>query len=122
MSTASGLLVSLAGAVTHDFRRGAAPDAGARRRQFRAGALAAMVVPALLALVARDLDISVLVGWAFALAASTFCPLLLLGIWWDGPDRARRRRGPTGRRGRGDCCDLRRPRTRACRPHARRAR
>ncbi len=42
-----------------------------------------MVVPALLALVARGLDISVLVGWAFALAASTFCPLLLLGIWWD---------------------------------------
>ena len=31
---------------------------------------------------ARELDISVLVGWAFALAASTFCPLLLLGIWW----------------------------------------
>ena len=25
-----------------------------------------------------------LVGWAFALAASTFCPLLLLGIWWAG--------------------------------------
>jgi Na+(H+)/acetate symporter ActP len=25
----------------------------------------------------------VLVGWAFALAASTFCPLLLLGIWWS---------------------------------------
>jgi len=24
------------------------------------------------------------VGWAFALAASTFCPLLLLGIWWRG--------------------------------------
>ena len=23
-----------------------------------------------------------LVGWAFALAASTFCPLLLLGVWW----------------------------------------
>jgi len=33
--------------------------------------------------VARDLDISVLVGWAFAIAASTFCPLLLLGIWWE---------------------------------------
>ena len=28
------------------------------------------------------LDISVLVSWAFALAASTFCPMLLLGIWW----------------------------------------
>jgi Na+(H+)/acetate symporter ActP len=24
------------------------------------------------------------VGWAFALAASTFCPLFLLGIWWTG--------------------------------------
>jgi cation/acetate symporter len=24
------------------------------------------------------------VGWAFALAASTFCPLFLLGIWWRG--------------------------------------
>jgi Na+(H+)/acetate symporter ActP len=41
-----------------------------------------MTVPALLALSARGLDISVLVGWAFALAASTFCPLFLLGIWW----------------------------------------
>jgi len=84
MSTASGLLVSLAGTVTHDFRRGVRRAAAARRLRFRVAALAAMVVPALLALVARDLDISVLVGWAFALAASTFCPLLLLGIWWDG--------------------------------------
>jgi Na+(H+)/acetate symporter ActP len=84
MSTASGLLVSLAGTVTHDFRRGVRRAASARRLRFRVAALGAMVVPALLALVARDLDISVLVGWAFALAASTFCPLLLLGIWWDG--------------------------------------
>jgi Na+(H+)/acetate symporter ActP len=43
-----------------------------------------MLIPALLALAARDLDISVLVGWAFALAASSFCPMLLLGIWWRG--------------------------------------
>ena len=83
MSTASGLLVSLAGTVTHDVGRSAARGAADRRRRFRAAALGAMVVPALLALVARGLDISVLVGWAFALAASTFCPLLLLGIWWD---------------------------------------
>jgi cation/acetate symporter len=83
MSTASGLLVSLAGSVTHDFRRDVARSAAARRMRFRVAALGAMVVPALLALVARQLDISVLVGWAFALAASTFCPLLLLGIWWE---------------------------------------
>ncbi len=84
MSTASGLLVSLAGTATHDFRRGVKRAAATRRLRFRVAALGAMVVPALLALVARDLDISVLVGWAFALAASTFCPLLLLGIWWGG--------------------------------------
>ena len=84
MSTASGLLVSLAGTVTHDFRRDVARAAATRRLRFRVAALGAMVVPALLALVARGLDISVLVGWAFALAASTFCPLLLLGIWWGG--------------------------------------
>jgi cation/acetate symporter len=83
MSTASGLLVSLAGTATHDFRRGVKRAASTRRLRFRVAALGAMVVPALLALVARELDISVLVGWAFALAASTFCPLLLLGIWWE---------------------------------------
>jgi len=83
MSTASGLLVSLAGAATHDFRRGVPRSPARRRLRFRLAALGAMVVPALLALVARGLDISVLVGWAFALAASTFCPLLLLGIWWE---------------------------------------
>jgi Na+(H+)/acetate symporter ActP len=77
LSTASGLMVSLAGTLASDLgrRRG--------RRGFRVAALVGVVPPVLLALFARDLDISVLVGWAFALAASTFCPLLLLGIWWS---------------------------------------
>jgi Na+(H+)/acetate symporter ActP len=43
-----------------------------------------VILPVLLALAAGNLDIGVLVGWAFALAASTFCPMFLLGIWWDG--------------------------------------
>jgi Na+(H+)/acetate symporter ActP len=42
-----------------------------------------MVIPGLLALVAQQVDISLLVGWAFALAASSFCPMFLLGIWWS---------------------------------------
>jgi cation/acetate symporter len=86
MSTASGLLVSLAGTVSYDLwdRRGAEAQPSVRTRRFRAATPFAMVVPAVFALVARDLDISLLVGWAFALAASTFCPLFLLGIWWRG--------------------------------------
>jgi cation/acetate symporter len=85
MSTASGLLVSISGTLSYDLgrrRRELAPRA--RMGAFRRAAVVGMLIPALLALVARDLDISVLVGWAFALAASTFCPMLLLGIWWKG--------------------------------------
>jgi cation/acetate symporter len=84
-STSSGLLVSMAGTLSHDVRwaRGAEHPVE-RMRRFRVTAVVAMVVPALIALAARELDISVLVGWAFALAASTFCPLFLLGIWWRG--------------------------------------
>jgi cation/acetate symporter len=84
MSTASGLMVSVAGTISFDLWRGGAAGVGARRRRFRLAALGGVVAPVALALVARGLDISVLVGWAFALAASTFCPLLLLGIWWEG--------------------------------------
>jgi cation/acetate symporter len=86
-STSSGLLVSMAGTLSHDVRRGGRVPGEhpvERMRRFRVTAVAAMVVPALIALAARELDISVLVGWAFALAASTFCPLFLLGIWWRG--------------------------------------
>ncbi len=85
-STSSGLLVSMAGTLSHDVRRGrpGGEHPVERMRRFRWAAVLAMVVPALIALAARGLDISVLVGWAFALAASTFCPLFLLGIWWRG--------------------------------------
>jgi cation/acetate symporter len=83
-STSSGLLVSIAGTLSHDVHRSGGEHPLERMRRFRWAAVAGMVVPALIALAARGLDISVLVGWAFALAASTFCPLFLLGIWWRG--------------------------------------
>jgi Na+(H+)/acetate symporter ActP len=49
---------------------------------FRAGALIAVVVPASLSLLTVKVGLADTVGLAFALAASTFCPLLVLGIWW----------------------------------------
>jgi Na+(H+)/acetate symporter ActP len=84
MSTASGLLVSIAGTVSFDLwgRGRGRPAASLRRRRFRIAAAAGMALPAVLALVAGGVQISILVGWAFALAASTFCPLFVLGIWW----------------------------------------
>ncbi len=84
-STLSGLLVSLAGALGHDiYGRWWHPEAGprARRRAFRVGAALAALVAAGLGLLVAPFDISILVGWAFAIAASSFFPLLVLGLWW----------------------------------------
>src|SRR5579875_3752788 len=87
LSTSSGLLVSLAGTFSHDvwprLRHTVAPSAAARRLHFRLAALGTIVIPTLVALVAQGIDIAILVGWAFALAASSFCPMFLLGIWWS---------------------------------------
>jgi cation/acetate symporter len=88
LSTSSGLLVSLAGTISHDvwprLRGESSGGVSMRRIRFRVAALGAMVIPALLALLAQSVDISILVGWAFAIAASTFCPMFLLGVWWPG--------------------------------------
>jgi Na+(H+)/acetate symporter ActP len=84
-STLSGLLVSLGGALGHDiYGRWLRPAAGAqaRSRAFQLSALLAGTVAALLGLSVEHFDISILVGWAFAIAASSFFPLLVLGIWW----------------------------------------
>jgi Na+(H+)/acetate symporter ActP len=84
MSTSSGLLISIAGTVSYDVWGRGARGVGlnVRRRRFRIVAAVGMAVPAVVALAVRSVDISILVGWAFALAASTFCPLFVLGIWW----------------------------------------
>jgi len=75
LSTASGLTVSVAGVLSQDVLHGGV-------RAFRLGTVLAVVVPFLLALVAGGLNLAETVGLAFAVAASTFCPLLVLGIWW----------------------------------------
>jgi len=86
LSTASGLLVSISGTISYDLWSRVRRPRGTldRRRRFRASAAVGMVLPVVLALGARGLDIGVLVGWAFAIAASTFCPMFLLGVWWRG--------------------------------------
>ncbi|MGJ9412791.1 cation acetate symporter [Aeromicrobium sp. CF4.19] len=43
-----------------------------------------VLVPVTLALLAEPISVASSVTFAFALAASTFCPLLVLGIWWRG--------------------------------------
>jgi cation/acetate symporter len=49
---------------------------------FRIAALLSMCVPYLAFRLTGSLSLADTVGLAFAVAASTFCPLLVLGIWW----------------------------------------
>jgi Na+(H+)/acetate symporter ActP len=75
LSTSSGLVVSVSGVLSTDVLRG-------RVRDFRFATAVAGGVPLALAIAVRQTDISLTVGMSFALAASTFCPILLLGVWW----------------------------------------
>lgn len=75
LSTSSGLLLALAGGLSHDLFQGSVP-------RLRLAVAVGACVAVLLALPAQMIDINVLVVWAFTVAASTFCPLLVLGIWW----------------------------------------
>lgn len=77
LSTSSGLLVSIAGVLSTDVLRG-------RVRDFRIAAVLAGALPLALSVGLVSLDLSRTVGLVFAVAASTLCPLLVLGIWWRG--------------------------------------
>jgi len=77
LSTSSGLTVSVAGVLSQDVLRGSVRD-------FRLAAALAVTVPFVLSLGAASLNVADVVGLAFAVAASSFCPLLVLGIWWRG--------------------------------------
>ncbi|CRZ18237.1 sodium/solute symporter [Mycolicibacterium neworleansense] len=77
LATSSGLLISIAGALATDVLRG-------RVRDFRIAAVVGGLIPIPLSLMVSGLELSRSVGLAFAVAASTLCPLLVLGIWWRG--------------------------------------
>jgi Na+(H+)/acetate symporter ActP len=76
LSTASGLTMSVAGVLTQDVL----PSRGVRH--FRLATLLATAVPLGAGVVASKVPVADAVGLAFAVSASSFCPLLVLGIWW----------------------------------------
>ncbi|MCA2212640.1 sodium/solute symporter [Jidongwangia harbinensis] len=79
LSTSSGLLTSVAGVVFTDILHA---DRGGSVRDFRLATVLSASVPMLLSVYVSNMDVSRVVGLAFAVAASSFCPLLVLGIWW----------------------------------------
>jgi Na+(H+)/acetate symporter ActP len=80
LSTSSGLMVSVAGVISQDLLGGRLEGV----RAFRWATVLAAAVTLGITLASSGLAVAHAVELAFAVAASTFCPLLLLGIWWRG--------------------------------------
>ncbi|MBC9227118.1 cation acetate symporter [Aeromicrobium sp. 636] len=85
LSTSSGVTMALAGVVgqglsSHGPWRGRLSSIAG----LRVAAALCVTVPLALAFVTEPIPVASSVIFAFALAASTFCPLLVLGIWWRG--------------------------------------
>ncbi|MFD9455073.1 cation acetate symporter [Streptomyces sp. NPDC059985] len=78
LSTASGLTMAVAGVLHQDVL----PWRGVGT--FRCAVVVAMAVPLAGSVAATQVPVADAVGLAFAVSASSFCPLLVLGIWWRG--------------------------------------
>ena len=87
MSTFSGLLVSMTGALAHDvYGRMLRPNATAedRMKMFKWCAVLVGGVSVLLGSLVEPLEINFMVGQAFAIAAASYFPLLFMSVWWRG--------------------------------------
>jgi Na+(H+)/acetate symporter ActP len=85
MSTFSGLLVSMTGALAHDvYGRMLNPQATARQRlaAFKWCAVIVGGIATFAGCFVEPLEINFMVGQAFAVAASSYFPLLFMSVWW----------------------------------------
>ena len=87
MSTFSGLLVSMTGALAHDvYGRMLRPKSTSeqRMRAFKVCAVLIGAIAIFLGMQVEKLDITYMVGQAFAIAAASYFPLLFMSAWWRG--------------------------------------
>lgn len=94
LSTSSGLTIAVSGVLSQEvLGEGPGPGPAARLlrrptldgvRAFQGAAVLALLVPLVASLLSPGVGVARAVGLAFAFAASTFCPLIVLGIWWRG--------------------------------------
>lgn len=86
LGTVAGLIVASSGAIAHDFidvylKRNLTDEA-----KVKAGKIAAFAVgifAILLGMAFKGINVSFLVGWAFAIAASANLPAILFLLFWD---------------------------------------
>jgi cation/acetate symporter len=90
LSTADGLLLTIANAISHDLYYNVInPKATLLRRLTITKVF--LIVTALIAAWVATYRIAIiveLVAWAFSLAAASFFPALVMGIWWKRTNKA----------------------------------
>jgi cation/acetate symporter len=84
LSTADGLLLAIANALSHDvYYKMLDPNAPTVRRLTVArGLLLVVAVAAAYTASTKPSDILAMVGWAFSLAMAGNFPALIMGVWW----------------------------------------
>ena len=85
LGTVSGLIVASSGAVAHDILDKFAKVKFTERSKVMAGKIAAFavgIVAIILGIIFRGMNVSFLVGWAFAVAASANLPAILMLLFW----------------------------------------
>jgi cation/acetate symporter len=90
LSTADGLLLTIANAISHDLYYNVInPKASLMKRLTITKVL--LIVTALIAAFTATFRLAIiveLVAWAFSLAAASFFPALVMGIWWKRANKA----------------------------------
>jgi cation/acetate symporter len=90
LSTADGLLLTIANAISHDLYYNVIdPKASLTKRLTITKVL--LVLTAIIAAYVATFRLAIiveLVAWAFSLAAASFFPALVMGIWWKRTNRA----------------------------------
>ena len=90
LSTADGLLLTISNAISQDMYFQSAKNKVSPLRQVMLSKILLMVVALFAAWFATNRPVNILfwVASAFSLAAATFFPVLLLGLYWKGMSRA----------------------------------
>lgn len=85
LGTVSGLIVAASGAVAHDLMDNFLGMQMSDKGKVRAGKIVAIIVGCIaiyLGIVFEGMNVSFLVGWAFAVAASANLPAILMLLFW----------------------------------------
>jgi cation/acetate symporter len=90
LGTVSGLIIAASGAVAHDLMSSFMRIEMDDHAKVRAGKVACVVVGVVaigLGMVFKNFNVTFLVGWAFAIAASANLPALVMLLFWRGTTR-----------------------------------